>query len=814
VIDRLTQLYLESNQFDRLMERLERERREAEKAREMTLCVAQALTTAGDLGSARSQLERLLTENTRDAHLLTQLVALCESEGDAPSAVKYQRQLVAAAPSSYDHQLRLAQLLTKAGEADEAADIWVKLVAGETEPHRNLAAIDQLMTAKKEDTAAAVLSRLLAQKPGNWELLYREGAALMARNKPDEAAAKFAAVLALKAPDDELGEATKHRIKEAKKKATAAPKPGQSTRAAMASRYDPSKFAPLARRVQQIGSIREAVGMDERNYGGGYTPPFWAPSDYGEARIASHGWLAERARGTGDPDAYLKGLKAARDKAGADPRPAWDLLYFHFLRNAGGKDLLPVAFELSRGPDPAGLLAYLLAVSSRTNGTQVNSRRSADGSKDTTPPLPPDQLEHLLACQKKLKQVRPDWADSESLGWVVLTELKRAKRVDEEKVAYREALAAATTADKVQSALSLAAGRDDLDTVLTLFAKLDQLQGPAKSAAQVRQLPTRQAADTFYSLMAKRAEAKKFPDVLRLADLFLATARRQNLAAPKTASSARKASAGSINLYFYGNKGLPQQVSLKYPAANEYYDESAVGVLYAAYALYKGADLSTDLTAHVRGQADAAQGAERLYLQLALGYLHWWADEKDEALARLAEAVRLAPADHGLLFEVAGLREEAGDLDAALALLDSVTPLDTQMMQRREEAALRLAERTGNLDRARQAADRLFGLRLDPEKQVELAAKMHRLGLPQMAEAVLGRAPRQAGNKTATLVQLMTQYQTQNQSDLAVQIARQLLRKLPPGSGASAGRRGGGTKTTASGPRPSGCWPGPASSRT
>ena len=35
VIERLTQLYLENNQFDRLMERLERERREAEKAREL-----------------------------------------------------------------------------------------------------------------------------------------------------------------------------------------------------------------------------------------------------------------------------------------------------------------------------------------------------------------------------------------------------------------------------------------------------------------------------------------------------------------------------------------------------------------------------------------------------------------------------------------------------------------------------------------------------------------------------------------------------------------------------------------------------------
>ncbi|MBX9583075.1 MAG: tetratricopeptide repeat protein, partial [Gemmataceae bacterium] len=222
VVERLTQLYLEANQFDRLMERLERERREAEKAREMTMCVAQAFTTAGDLGTARLQLERLLTENTRDTNLLAQLGTLCEQEGDIPAAVKYQRQLNAAAPNSYDHQLRLAALLIKAGEPEEAADIWAKLVAADPEPHRALQTVDQMTQSGKADAAVAVLSRLLAQKPGNWELLYREGAALAGRGRPDEAAARFRAVLAQRLPDDEMGEVLKHEVKEAERKKKAA----------------------------------------------------------------------------------------------------------------------------------------------------------------------------------------------------------------------------------------------------------------------------------------------------------------------------------------------------------------------------------------------------------------------------------------------------------------------------------------------------------------------------------------------------------------------------------------------------------------
>ena len=141
---------------------------------------------------------------------------------------------------------------------------------------------------------------------------------------------------------------------------------------------------------------------------------------------------------------------------------------------------------------------------------------------------------------------------------------------------------------------------------------------------------------------------------------------------------------------------------------------------------------------------------------------------------------------------------------AALALLDSVTPTDHRVMQAREQAALRLAERTGNVERARQAAERLFGLRLDSETQLDLAARMHRLGMHELAETVQARAQRQAGSKTATLVQLMTQFQTQGQADQAVAIARQLLRKTTAGGGG----RGQGDENDMV-PRPGRRRPGP-----
>ena len=139
----------------------------------------------------------------------------------------------------------------------------------------------------------------------------------------------------------------------------------------------------------------------------------------------------------------------------------------------------------------------------------------------------------------------------------------------------------------------------------------------------------------------------------------------------------------------------------------------------------------------------------------------------------MAEASK---AESDLRLDLAELLEQQGERADALAMADSVQPLDNATMKRREELALRLAVLTGDLERARQAAERLFGLRLDTDTQVRLAGQMSQLGQHELAEAVLGRARRRAGNKATALVGLMLQYQRQGKLDVAVQVAMQILR--------------------------------------
>ena len=128
---------------------------------------------------------------------------------------------------------------------------------------------------------------------------------------------------------------------------------------------------------------------------------------------------------------------------------------------------------------------------------------------------------------------------------------------------------------------------------------------------------------------------------------------------------------------------------------------------------------------------------------------------------------------------LAELFERKGSLSEALAAVDAIDAIDSSIVQKRENLALRLAVALGNVDRARKAAERLFGLRLDAEAQVQLAALMNQLGMHELAEAVLARARKAAGSKPPSLLILMQQYQRQQKSDLALQVALQILRLRP-----------------------------------
>ncbi len=205
VITRLTDLYLQRNQFDRLLARLQGNQRESQRQaqeRELAICTAQAYASSGDLGMARSELDRLLSANTRDTQLLQQLSKLAEEEGDFESAAKYQKQLLELSPSD-EGSTRLAQLYVKLGEVDEAQSVWTNLAAGKSQADKVFAAIDSLIANGKARAALEVTESLLRKDPRDWEAAYRRGVALANLNRDDDAAAQFRQCLESRMNDDE-----------------------------------------------------------------------------------------------------------------------------------------------------------------------------------------------------------------------------------------------------------------------------------------------------------------------------------------------------------------------------------------------------------------------------------------------------------------------------------------------------------------------------------------------------------------------------------------------------------------------------------
>jgi lipopolysaccharide biosynthesis regulator YciM len=781
-VTRLTELYLQRNQLDRLLTRLQHQERDARpgvaqpQQRDVAICMAQAYASSGDLGSARSELERLLASNTRDTQLLQQLSKLAEEEGDLESAARYQKQLNELTPSD-DGASRLAQLYSRFGELEEAQAVWSKMASGKSEAYRIFGAIDSLLGNKKPLPVMEITESMIRKDPHDWEALYRQGLALAGLDKQAEAARRFQEIVDLSIDDDEKSAAMKARSRDPKLQAAGA-RPSAVGRQTM---------LPLETRMGAISQIRMACKLDNREMYSSRLGPqaVWSPTDFGQARMAALGWLVSLADKSGKEKGQeaVARIRKASEKTPANIRALWDWFYLCLLRydNAAA---FRAGQTLSRAAaaDPLAAWAYLYAMGGRQQSGQAARVYVGRGveAKDSTPPLEKAELDHALSCYASLRSRRPELAQALILRNVDL-ELKRAKRVEDEERFYRDSIAGATQLAQIAGSFGLAAERGDADALIQLADRLERLQS---GRAQYYSTGTFYFAGTALSFsqgMSVCAQRKAYANVLRLLDHELAAARRrQEHQSPGAARSARTRVASQVNVspqYQIWVGKTTRFIQIPFPTPNEYVDSTGIQLLRTAYELYKRDDLFSDLSAHFRRQAEQAKTpADAVYARLALAAFYWWNDDKENAIAEFTKVAEGSKAESELRLDLAELLEQQGERADALTLADSVQPLDNTTMKRREELALRLSVLTGDLERARQAAERLFGLRLDTETQVRLAGQMSQLGQHELAEAVLGRARRRAGNKATALVGLMLQYQRQGKLDVAVQVAMQILR--------------------------------------
>ena len=130
----------------------------AEEAGRINARLAMEYLKRDQLQVAQEKIVKALAQNPRDVQLLQQIVGLAEAEGDFTSAAKYQQQHLAVAPTK-EAESKLAQLLARSGETDEASSIWVRLVTREQDPYRVIQAIDSLLQGVTDTTERRRIAR-------------------------------------------------------------------------------------------------------------------------------------------------------------------------------------------------------------------------------------------------------------------------------------------------------------------------------------------------------------------------------------------------------------------------------------------------------------------------------------------------------------------------------------------------------------------------------------------------------------------------------------------------------------------------------
>ncbi len=709
VVRKLTELYLQRSQLDRLFARLQNQDRddrrpgEEGRSREMAICVAQAHASSGDMGSARAELEKLLAADTRDTRLLGQLSKLAEEDGDSESAARYQKLHEELAPSD-GGQARLANLLVKSGDLEEAKSVWSKAAAGTSLSFRVYLAMDNLLSNGKPLPVLEITEGMLRTDPQNWEALYRQGLAFEQLGRLKEAAAQFAKLSGLKVGDDEKSAFAKAMARNPRLQQAA----GASRPIVSALRQS---LVPLDARLAAAYQISVSCKLVPGGAARGFS---WSPPDLGQARMAALGWTVSLA-GREQPsrqDEVMAGIRSSALKTPSDLDAIWNWFYLCAMRE-DHLGAVEAARKLTEAAphDALALWAYLNRLGARSTPLgRIYSVSVLLQPEENVSPLGQAELDHVLACYKKLRARRPELAQGEIIVNVA-HELRRAKRIDDEERFYREIVEGATQIGQIAAAIELAGRRGDVAELMRLSERYDRLQTGrttvSYSTVSYMFAPSRSISEA----MGMCAERKDYSQVFKLLDFSVEAARRAKARqTPGQASRAERARRAAV----FGSAGAAAFVrqivwvgsgyilmTIDYPQDNEYIDASVISMLRSAFELFKRDDLSSDLVNHFRRQAEAARTpAEAIYPRLALSAVLWWGDEKDEAVAELAKVVAASRPESDLRFDLADILARQGSPADSLELLDAVQPLDNQSLKRREELAISAAIVTGNTERA------------------------------------------------------------------------------------------------------------------
>jgi tetratricopeptide (TPR) repeat protein len=780
VIGKLAEFSVFPGEFAKLTQRLERYRAEPKLRRDASLALVQVHEQSGDTEQARRELERLLPQAPRDGDLLKRMVSLCESSGDLDGAIAHQKRF-ADLTRKREADEHLIVLLRRAGRDADADLLAMRWLETERDPAKLLREIDRMLgdaAPAKTQSLHQTLKLIhagLDREPQHWEFLLRQAMTLFALNRIPESWASYDELMGLPIPDDTLSLLA----------------PPRASGASLADR--------MAQRVQQV---RARINIE--------TQP--APTDYGRARVLV---LLHRMAHKIEPTIPAPvGLDA---KATA-VRTAWDAVYLNLVRSGGSERLRTRMELLSQAPDDpaAQWLALTALYGFRTEQSfwPLASWKEIDRNN----PLDVDTLDALVAAFRGLQgcDEAMEW-DRTPAGEVLCRELIRAGRTETAQELLAELERTSASPEAFGWLLQQAAVNDDHDGALRILAKFTSLDlSRAKFASSARGTRRSDPANVAWWLSRAMIERRRSPDdpaafgphTLRILDAAFAAFATGNLPNPAAKPTV---STQTVSYSISQNRNQPRYtlastpfelglvwkspeqfavVKEDFPSEDSLPGVSAMHVLRQAWSLAETPEDRGILLAHVQASLKTAESESRAFFlwKTALACLQWWDRQSSEAteqrtreaLATMRELFDLPPASATLKLSIVANHLKQEEHEQALDLLDRIETTDRQLVKEIEQRAVHLAGKLQRRDRVQLAAERLFGMKLEPAEELQLAATLSGLGLHEHAEAIRLRLPQRAGNNLTLLQQMMQERIEAKQIDEACQIAEQIMRRTAP----------------------------------
>jgi len=723
LLDQLVTATLTTRLADSVVQRLESLAQDPAQQRDMMLCLAHVHERSGDIAAAFRVLEQLWEPASRDVNLLSRLVALARKQRRPQDAVRYQRQIVDLAPTDAA-RTQLVQMLIEAGDVQGALRLLptdgqsVQLTASA------LKVLDGLASRNESVELLVRLRQFRTQFPENWDLLYREGLALIPSSRA-EARDRFAALLALESSLDEPSLLASQSLPAAG--------PG------------PLPLLELYHQWAQQGPLVQAQFQFVRGRPSGAArggPVFIGqsmPPTYGIARISALAWLLQH-----DQDQVMKQFAAAPRSR----RLSIDLVFTGILLNDPARSLAAVRDLVERDPTDIDAQCLYLACLRLRQRVVMQRIVARDGSiqqqeiRQTVAPLPVEELNGIVDLYRNLA-ARPALRGHtpELLGHVTL-ELSDAGRAAEAEQLVREAVERADSDQQLLTLFSHGLRDPDLAITQLLLDRLLELQQKSPGRANIAEFLASRIQSQFVSVTSPERALAVLDRYIRLAAAeSAANPPRGPLFSARPVLTLRGATGVTTPR---GTRVIPGMVRASFgtPAQDPLpacvYSNMARQLLQGTRLVWAGNEQAKGLLEQVAraSQQEALLPIERLYWKHAEAFLVW--DQQPEVSLKLfVDALQEVPDRDDLKLNVVRQLNLAKQPRQALELLQTIRFTDPADQFDRDTLMLHLLEILGEKEATRLVVEQMIQRGISRSLVARVASHCFRQGLLEEAYTVL-----------------------------------------------------------------------------